>query len=276
MIEPHFGDIRNIILEHLGGARYDIYVAVAWFTDRELFDLIVQKVKQGLNVELILIKDHINLNNSFNYNNFVENGGKLFWDDHHHKFCVIDREVVITGSYNWTYKASNRVKRENIIVIKHEKELIDKYSFEFRKLQKNADRLKIEPKIEILERKVEVEKRIEVEVEKIIENTIFISRKENLLLKTHNDRINWWRQLNKEWKRIFSIILKKNIIIDTPTKNELIELFQLTSLDLSSFNIENIEPLCKMGNLQTIKFSELSNSNKQKLKKELVGIKLLT
>jgi phosphatidylserine/phosphatidylglycerophosphate/cardiolipin synthase-like enzyme len=273
MIEPHFGDIRSIILEHLRDARYDIYVAVAWFTDKQLYDLLVQKAKQGLNVELTIIKDEINLNNSFNYDEFVENGGKLFWDDHHHKFCVIDREVVITGSYNWTYKAINRVQRENIIVIKNEKELIDKYSSEFRTLQKTAEKVKIEPQIKIVERQVEVEKR--VEVEKVIENTIFISRKENLLLKTHNDRLNWWRQLSKEWKRIFSIILNKQLVIETPSKDELINLFQLTSLDLSTYNIENIDPLCKMGNLQTLKFSELSNGNKQKLKKELVGINIL-
>ncbi len=274
MVEPHFGDIRNAILEHLREARYDIYVAVAWFTDKQLFNLLVEKVKQGLNVEITLIKDEINLGNGFNYQEFVESGGKLFWDDHHHKFCVIDREIVITGSYNWTYKANSRIKRENIIIIKNEKDLIDKYSFEFRTLQKSAERLKIEPQIKIVEKEIEIEKLIHVE--KIIENQIFISRNENLLLKTHNERINWWRQLSKEWKRIFSIILKKNIIIETPCKDELIELFKMTTLDLSSFKIENIDPICKMGNLQIIEFSEISNGNKLKLKKELVGIILKT
>jgi phosphatidylserine/phosphatidylglycerophosphate/cardiolipin synthase-like enzyme len=79
-----------------------------------------------LYLQSIKKSDHLQ-GNGFDYDFFVENGGELFWDDHHHKFCVIDREVVITGSYNWTYKASNRIQRENIIVITSEKELIDKY-----------------------------------------------------------------------------------------------------------------------------------------------------
>ena len=38
----------------------------------------------------------------------------------------------------------------------------------------------------------------------------------------------------------------------------------------------NLPPICKMGNLQIIEFSEISNGNKLKLKKELVGIILKT
>ncbi len=170
MVEPYFGDIRNIIIEQLKGARYDIYVAVAWFTDRQIFDLLVEKASNDLNVELTLIKDDINLGNGFDYDKFVENGGKLFWDDHHHKFCVIDREVVITGSYNWTYKASNRIKRENIIVIKNERELIDKYSFEFRTLQKSAEKHQIKPKEIIIQKETFViEEKV---IEKIIEDVV--------------------------------------------------------------------------------------------------------
>ena len=33
----------------------------------------------------------------------------------HHKFCVIDRSTVITGSYNWSFRAQEN--EENITVI---------------------------------------------------------------------------------------------------------------------------------------------------------------
>ncbi|QHT71173.1 DUF1669 domain-containing protein [Rhodocytophaga rosea] len=140
MIEPHFGDIRNIILEQLNKAEFDIYVAVAWITDKYLLDILLSKAANGLIVQIILVKDEINLNNGFDYGNFLETGGQIFWNDHHHKFCVIDRKIVITGSYNWTYAANMRVKRENIIVIKGEEALIENYSREFKTLLKNSNK----------------------------------------------------------------------------------------------------------------------------------------
>jgi mitochondrial cardiolipin hydrolase len=35
----------------------------------------------------------------------------------HHKFAVLDERRVITGSYNWTYRA-DRVSHENIVVLR--------------------------------------------------------------------------------------------------------------------------------------------------------------
>jgi phosphatidylserine/phosphatidylglycerophosphate/cardiolipin synthase-like enzyme len=272
MIEPHFGDIRSIILENLSNAKFDIYVAVAWFTDKQIFEILMEKSRQGLNVEVVIVNDEINLGNQFNYNLFTEQGGKLFWDNHHHKFCVIDREIVITGSYNWTYMANNRLQRENVIVIKHEKELIDKYSIEFRTLLRSAIKYELKPKIEYIEKQVEVIKQIEVE--KIIENTIFINRPNNLLLKQHKDRLNWWRQLNKEWKAIFSQILDKEEVLEFPSKDDLLTLFGFKDLDFRNFQISSINPLLEMGNLQTLKFDEIQESQYKKLIIGLSGIQI--
>jgi len=272
MIEPHFGDIRSIILENLSNAKFDIYVAVAWFTDKQIFEILMEKSRQGLNVEVVIVNDEINLGNQFNYNLFTEQGGKLFWDNHHHKFCVIDREIVITGSYNWTYMANNRLQRENVIVIKHEKELIDKYSIEFRTLLRSAIKYELKPKIEYIEKQVEVIKQIEVE--KIIENTIFINRPNNLLLKQHKDRLNWWRQLNKEWKAIFSQLLDKEEVLEFPSKDDLLTLFGFKDLDFRNFQISSINPLLEMGNLQTLKFDEIQESQYKKLIIGLSGIQI--
>ena len=50
----------------------------------------------------------------------------------HHKFCVIDKSVVVTGSFNWTDQAVNH-NQENLLFIEN-KELAFKYSNEFEKL----------------------------------------------------------------------------------------------------------------------------------------------
>lgn len=124
--------------------------------------------------------------------------------------------------------ANNRGKRENIIVIKQSTEIAEQFSDEFKILLKQSEKYQLLKEVIYVVK--EVEKIVEVEkvVEKVVEKNLFISRQNNLLLKTHDVRLNWWRQLNKEWKRIFSLILNKQV--DIPTKNDLIELFQITKL----------------------------------------------
>jgi hypothetical protein len=181
----------------------------------------------------------------------VENGGKLFWDDHHHKFCVIDREVIITGSYNWTYKASNRLQRENIIVIKHEKELIDKYSFEFRTLQKSAERHYVKPEQIIMEKvKVVIEEKV---VERVIEDIVIDkSIRKASWFDTHQKRTEWWKSLNEEWRQIF---LDSHLIKDKnkPSKEELQVIFNSNILIFST-NLNNINDTVGLQNLSRLKF----------------------
>lgn len=50
----------------------------------------------------------------------------------HHKFCVIDRKTVITGSYNWSRKA--RRNDENITVVTDSIEFAAKYLETFENL----------------------------------------------------------------------------------------------------------------------------------------------
>lgn len=50
----------------------------------------------------------------------------------HNKFAIIDKLVLITGSFNWTSQAVNQ-NQENLIVVEN-KELIKAYQEEFEKL----------------------------------------------------------------------------------------------------------------------------------------------
>ena len=50
----------------------------------------------------------------------------------HHKFCVIDESIVITGSFNWTSQAVN-FNQENILFYEN-KDIAQKYIAEFNKL----------------------------------------------------------------------------------------------------------------------------------------------
>jgi PLD-like domain len=104
--QAFFENIQAHIQTRLLAAEKEIDLAVAWFTDRLLFETVCQKAKKGVTVRLLLFDDDINQYLSFQ--DLVACGGKLFRISEklmHNKFCVIDRDVVISGSYNWTKKA---------------------------------------------------------------------------------------------------------------------------------------------------------------------------
>jgi uncharacterized protein with PIN domain len=62
---------------------------------------------------------------------------------------------VLTGSFNWTYTASNRKNRENLIVIQDAPSIIQEFSQEFMHLKTSAKQLQKEPAIVTVTKEVE-------------------------------------------------------------------------------------------------------------------------
>ena len=183
-ISAHFSNIQANISEEIKKAKYNIFVAVAWITDKSLWTILEQKADEGVVVQVILVPDEINKNNNTDFIGFLKSGGQLYWDDHHHKFCVIDVKTVITGSYNWTYMANNRVKRENIIILKQNSEIAEQFSDEFKILLKQSEKYHLPKEKEIVYVDREVEKEVvrivEKEVVQVIEKEIEVKVKEDI------------------------------------------------------------------------------------------------
>lgn len=102
----HFEDIQEQIKERIRAAKFTIWVAVAWFTDRDLANELWLKLKEGLNIRIIINDDDINkiqLEKYFETMRIKPTG--KFNNIMHNKFCIIDFKTVIHGSYNWTNKA---------------------------------------------------------------------------------------------------------------------------------------------------------------------------
>jgi phosphatidylserine/phosphatidylglycerophosphate/cardiolipin synthase-like enzyme len=135
-VEIHFEDIQQQIIEQVKNAKFSIWVAVAWFTDKVLFDLLIEKKKEGLNIQIIVINDDINKTYGQPYEQHFEtrrvNPTGKYQNFMHHKFCVIDLRTVIHGSYNWTNKA--RWNKETISV-DVSRELAEKFATEFINLK---------------------------------------------------------------------------------------------------------------------------------------------
>lgn len=113
--------IKQLYINRISIATKNVKAAIAWFTDIEIYRAILDTANRGVKIELILMNDEINKDSKVDFSVLEQAGVLLFWfsEDNpglmHHKFCVIDNHTVLSGSYNWTYRAS-RVNRENVTV----------------------------------------------------------------------------------------------------------------------------------------------------------------
>ena len=107
--EAYFAGIEKRILEALDNAGATIDVCVAWFTNTNLRDKLLEKQNEGIAVRVIRYHDGVNASKGVDLSELEhkevrgERGG-LF----HDKFCVIDNVHTICGSYNWTLNAENK------------------------------------------------------------------------------------------------------------------------------------------------------------------------
>lgn len=133
--EAVFEEIAKRIEQEIGKAQSSIIIAVAWFTNRNLFDVILKKAQQGCRVHLMITDDEINNNSQIDYRLLEQHQShfyKIGNDEKalmHNKFCIIDHTTVITGSYNWSYKAA--FNHENIVIHYQDTELASQFIAEF-------------------------------------------------------------------------------------------------------------------------------------------------
>ncbi len=140
-LKAHFSNIHKVIIDHLEQAQSEIVAAIAWFTDRDIFEVLCKKARAGIKVSVALIGDDINQGpGGLNFQRLSNFGGQVIFlppgsrdaPTMHHKFCVIDSATVITGSYNWSQKA--RSNDENITIVTDSKEFAGSYLSTFDSL----------------------------------------------------------------------------------------------------------------------------------------------
>lgn len=137
---PYFEKIEQEIIEAIDNAEFTIWVAVAWFTNQKLFDHLVAKKNQGVNVQLIILDDEINRNSGLSYEQEFEihrcpKFGKYKNNIFHVKYCIIDLKQVIHGCYNWTNRAN--YNDENVVNDKNRK-IAEDYAKHFIKSKNKA------------------------------------------------------------------------------------------------------------------------------------------
>ncbi len=125
----YFSGIKEIIADAINKSCEEILVAVAWFTDTTLKDALLGALQRGVKISIIIYDDKIN-DKSF-FETLYYQGAKIGLAKKlmHNKFCVIDRDTVINGSYNWTIKAKSN--DENIQVTSNNSYLANQFIEQF-------------------------------------------------------------------------------------------------------------------------------------------------
>ena len=135
-------DIQKQLQSILSQAKKCLRLEVSWFTNYSLFKQVQEIASSGIKVQLITNNDLTN-NGGYclNLNELINAGVEVSLVEYphllHHKFCIIDEETIVNGSYNWTrFSAKNY---ENIIVIRNDMNVIQAFTKEFKILLQNAE-----------------------------------------------------------------------------------------------------------------------------------------
>lgn len=192
-MDAYFSDIEIHITLAINTARERLLIAVAWFTNEKIAEKLLTLSNKEINIEIIVDDNEINrrtpclkelINKGISVK-FVKNLSKES-NIMHDKFCVIDSEKVLTGSYNWTKNAINN--DENIIIIKNS-EVANLYSIEFRRL-KNID-ASSRPIDFSEEDKIKINKYLVSDIKSILEEgvrkKVFIK---NAVIDKNNPKVN--------------------------------------------------------------------------------------
>lgn len=123
------GHCTDVIVKEIESARSSILVQAYGFTSAPIAKALLEAHKRGVKVHAIL--DKSNRTAKYSGADFLYNVGipVLIDSAHaiaHNKVMVIDGEIVITGSFNFT-KAAEERNAENLLVIR-DKDLAERYS----------------------------------------------------------------------------------------------------------------------------------------------------
>lgn len=133
-IEVEFDAICETIINHIKSAEFTVWISMAWFTNKKIFNALKEKKDLGLDIKLILFNDETNKNSGLNYNYFEtyfkDSFGYYNQNKLHTKFCIVDFNKVLEGSFNWTNSAE--YNDENLNVLKGTK-AVSEYSNRFLK-----------------------------------------------------------------------------------------------------------------------------------------------
>lgn len=137
---PH-GGCTDAIIKRLDEAKTTILVQAYYFTSAPIAKALLNAHKRGVTVEVILDKSQVTA--KYSSATFFLNQGIPLWIDRshpiaHNKVMIIDGEIVVTGSFNFT-PAAEKSNAENLLIIR-DMEMAQIYTKNFEDHKKHAEK----------------------------------------------------------------------------------------------------------------------------------------
>jgi phosphatidylserine/phosphatidylglycerophosphate/cardiolipin synthase-like enzyme len=112
--------VAEHLMELIKNAQESIYFMAYSFTANEIGAAIVERAQAGIKVAGVMDEGQVNSNTGTEYDPFLQAGLDVYKDGNsglmHHKVIIIDRKIVVTGSYNFS-KSAETHNDENTLVI---------------------------------------------------------------------------------------------------------------------------------------------------------------
>ena len=132
------GGATDAIVKVIASARSEILVQAYSFTSVPVAKALLDARKRGVRIEVVLDKSQ--RRERYSSADFLVHGGIPTYIDAkhaiaHNKIMIIDRNTLITGSFNFT-KAAEEKNAENLLVLRKNRPLVDRY---LRNLEDHRD-----------------------------------------------------------------------------------------------------------------------------------------
>ncbi len=138
---PEDGTLENI-LAAVNAAQESISFMAYSFTSDELADALIEQAKSGVSVSGVFDKDQYHSNAGTEFDTLQHAGIDVRLDGNprlmHHKVIIIDGQIVITGSYNFSNNAEHN-NDENTLII-HNQDIATQYLAEFQQIYNGSQR----------------------------------------------------------------------------------------------------------------------------------------
>jgi phosphatidylserine/phosphatidylglycerophosphate/cardiolipin synthase-like enzyme len=130
------------ILDLINEAQRSIYFMAFSFTSDALGDAIRVRAQDGLTIRGVMEDEQVKSNQGTEFDAFASDGLDVYRDGNpgqmHHKVMIIDSEIVVAGSYNFTSSAETK-NDENFLVIYNSK-IAAEFLREFQRVYSQAQK----------------------------------------------------------------------------------------------------------------------------------------
>jgi phosphatidylserine/phosphatidylglycerophosphate/cardiolipin synthase-like enzyme len=138
MLQPYFTQHDQIVCDFIRKAQRSLQIAICWFTHPGIFNVLKQRCRDGLHIEIILNYDQVNFHpEGLDFIGLEKVGARVYGyakpDLMHHKFAIVDEQKLLMGSYNWT-----RGKHFDAVLISENKHAVQEFSLAFKTLMQHC------------------------------------------------------------------------------------------------------------------------------------------